>query len=165
MVGVVGAGCGDWARVGKASRRRSGMRAGLVGLTGGFSGWVWGIEADLVGGWQPTGQRQKQIPFGNDKQRGNDKQGQRQQQQQIPFGNDKQRGNDKQGQRQQQIPCGNDKQRGNGNSRFPSGMTNKKATTSKWEGSTPNGRSYGAMAVPMGRWRRWGFRGRRRGRW
>jgi len=32
-------------------------------------------------------------------------------------------------QRQQQIPCGNDKQEGEYNSRFPAGMTNKKAST------------------------------------
>jgi hypothetical protein len=45
-------------------------------------------------GWGPV--RQKQIPFGDDKQ-----EKQRQQQKQVPFGDDKQ---EKQRQRQQRIP-------------------------------------------------------------
>jgi hypothetical protein len=47
--------------------------------------------------------------------------------QQIPFGNDRKKGKGN-SKNEKQIPFGNDRQKGKGNSRFPSGMTERKAS-------------------------------------
>jgi MazG family protein len=95
--------------------------AGKLGSKAAKVGFDWGHWRDLLAKVdEETAElvaaveaREKQIPFGNDKQEG---------QKQIPFGNDKQEGlqqisfgNDKQEkQGRQQIPFGNDKRKGNG---------------------------------------------------